>query len=129
MGSVDADRPILVTGAAGFVGSAVTARLLALGHKVLAMDIDHNTGRLEAHPLLECVTADIRDADAVIALVDRAERVLHFAAIADVRVYSERPLDVLEVNLMGTRTVLLAAHRARIPVLFASSATCSADRA
>lgn len=121
MGSVDADRPILVTGAAGFVGSAVTARLLALGHKVLAMDIDHNTGRLEAHPLLECVTADIRDADAVNALVDRAERVLHFAAIADVRVYSERPLDVLEVNLMGTRTVLLAAHRARIPVLFASS--------
>lgn len=112
---------VLVTGAAGFLGSHVTARLLERGATVLALDVAHDQGRLPDHPHLQRITGSVTDPATVDAATSSVDRIVHLAAIADVRAYSDRTLDVLETNLFGTRLVLRAAARARVPVLLASS--------
>lgn len=113
--------PILVTGAAGFLGSAAVGRLVADGHRVLALDTSFERGRVAAHPAVETVVGDVRDEARVGELVGRASRVLHLAAIAGVHHYLERADEVLDVNLLGTRAVVRAAERHGVPVLFAST--------
>lgn len=114
-------QTVLITGAAGFLGSAVATALLQRGHTVLALDTDHGQGRLDDHPHLTKVEADVRDATLIDRWVARCDRVIHFAAIAGVHTYIERTLDVLDTNILGTRNVLLAAARHGRPTLFASS--------
>jgi nucleoside-diphosphate-sugar epimerase/dTDP-4-amino-4,6-dideoxygalactose transaminase len=111
---------ILITGGAGFLGSAAAAALLARGDRVITLDAVPSD-RLPDHPGLERVTGDVRDAACVAACVARADRVLHLAAVAGVHTYLERTLDVLDVNILGTREVLLACHRAAKPVVMAST--------
>lgn len=113
--------PVLVTGAAGFVGSALTGWLLAKGHAVVALDLDFGADRLPQDPRLERVVGDVRDAALVDALVARCARVAHLGAIAGVHHYLARTFDVLDVNILGTRTVLEAAARHGRPTLLAST--------
>ncbi len=113
--------PVLVTGAAGFLGSAVTHELVARGYRVLALDRDFSDARLEDRPEIERVCGDVRDADLIDELVSRSCRVLHFAAIAGVHDYLERPMEVLDINLLGTRGVLKSAHAHQVPILIAST--------
>ena len=116
-------RPIFVTGAAGFVGSALCRRLVAEGRSVIALDRDFSLGRLDGcdEAEVERVEGDVRDRALVFALAARSSRVVHLAAIADVRHYSDAPLDILEVTILGARNVFEAAHAADVPVVFASS--------
>jgi nucleoside-diphosphate-sugar epimerase/dTDP-4-amino-4,6-dideoxygalactose transaminase len=115
------DAPVLVTGAAGFLGSAIARALVDAGHRVLAFDRDHAQGRLPDHPAITRITGDVRNAEQVDALVAESSRVLHFAAVAGVHTYLQQTLEVLDVNLLGTRNVLLAAHRHDVPTVIASS--------
>lgn len=115
------ERPILVTGAAGFVGSALSRRLEAKGYGVIGLDRDFSLGRLDASAGVELVEGDIRDRALLAELTARCSRVVHLAAIADVRRYSEAPLEILDVTMMGSRNVFEAAHAAGVPVVFASS--------
>lgn len=114
--------PVLVTGGAGFLGSQVTAALVAAGRSVIALDVQHGQGKLDASlPGVEVVEGDVRDEALVDRLVARSERVIHLAGIAGVHDYLQRAAEVLDVNLMGSRAVLYAAHRHGRPVLFAST--------
>lgn len=114
--------PVLVTGGAGFLGSQVTAALVAAGRRVIALDAHHDQGKLDAGLRgVERVSGDVRDDALVDALVARSERVVHLAGIAGVHDYLQRAAEVLDVNLMGSRAVLQAAHRHGRPVLFAST--------
>ena len=112
---------VLVTGAGGFLGSALAAALLARGHQVVALDVGWALGRLPDHPALERHTGDVRDEALMRRLVTGCHRVLHMAAVAGVHDYMSRPFEVLDVNVLGTRAVLLAAREVGAPVLFASS--------
>lgn len=115
---------VLVTGAGGFIGSAVVARLRAAGHAVIAFDQSFPEGKLDVSPApgpLEVVTGDVRDLASLHPWLRRATRVIHLAAIAGVHAYQERPWDVLDVNVQGTRNVAWAASEIGVPVLFASS--------
>lgn len=104
---------ILVTGAAGFVGSNLVDRLLADGHEVTGFD-NFSTGRREfleaagrsARFRLE--QGDLSDTDAVARAVQGAELVFHLAANADVRFGTEHPRKDLEQNTIGTANVLEA---------------------
>jgi UDP-glucose 4-epimerase len=111
---------ILITGGAGFLGSAAAGALLARGDRVITLDAVPSD-RLPDHPHLERVVGDVRDAGVVADCVAAADRVLHLAAVAGVHTYLERTLEVLDVNILGTREVLLACHRAGKPVVMAST--------
>lgn len=107
---------ILVTGAAGFVGSHVCDRLLAEGRRVIAVD-DLSSGRIanlgEARSYgkeFSFEHLDIR-ADALASLFERhqPEVVMHLAAQSSVTVSSQDPRKDADVNILGTINVLRCA--------------------
>ena len=102
-----------ITGAAGFVGSHLADRLLALGQDVIGFD-NFSTGRAEflacamEHPRFRLHRADLLDLDALTAAMKGAEFVYHLAANADVRFGTQHPRRDLEQNTIGTWNVLEA---------------------
>jgi len=120
---------MLVTGGAGFIGSALVDRLLAEGHEVDAVD-DLSTGSLanlsEARATgggFRFHHLDIRE-QALIDLVAhrRPEVIFHLAAQASVAVSVARPVYDAAVNVLGTIRVLEAAREAKIrKIVYAAS--------
>jgi len=115
---------ILVTGGAGFIGSHLTQRLLADGHRVRVLD-DLSTGKksnLEQCPTVEFIQGDVGDLDTVAIAVQGCQAVFHKAAIASVQRTVEEPLSSSRVNYQGTLNVLDAATKAGVKrVVFAAS--------
>ena len=119
---------ILVTGAAGFIGSHLVERLLRDGAEVVGVD-DLSTGKLanlalaSEHPSFRFVEQDITSAAFRDLVRDvRPDAVLHLAAQMDVRKSVADPLHDSHVNVVGTVNVLEAAVRAGVGrLIFASS--------
>lgn len=119
---------VLVTGAAGFIGSALVDRLLADGHTVVGVD-DLSSGRAanlddaRAHGGLNFVQADIVTADLGALLAEHTpEVVYHLAAQIDVRRSVADPEFDATVNVIGTVRLAEAARRAGVrKVVFTSS--------
>jgi len=107
----------LVTGACGFVGSRLVARLADAGEEVLALD-DLSLGRPESLPAgVEAAAVDIRDTGALTDLValHRPRSVFHLAAIHFVPACNADPPGALSVNVVGTQSLLSALERAHLP--------------
>lgn len=131
--SPDPRVTVLVTGAAGFIGSHVVDRLLSEGRDVVGLDsFDDlysperkrgNLKRAREHARFRLITGDVRDPEAL-ARVPDVDAVLHLAARASARVSLDQPALYEDINVAGTST-LLAWIRARgIPSLvFASSSS------
>jgi UDP-glucuronate 4-epimerase len=105
---------VLVTGAAGFIGSQVCARLLSEGARVLGLDNlndyyevslkEARLARLTGKPGFEFVKADISDRDAIMALAERCKgltHIVHLAAQAGVRYSLIDPYAYVTSNVMG----------------------------
>jgi UDP-glucuronate 4-epimerase len=125
---------ILVTGAAGFIGSHVCETLLQRGERVVGLDNFDDFYSLEAkernlagaldHRDFAMVRGDIRDADALSGLPDDVEAVVHLAARAGVRPSIEQPELYADVNVMGTVQLLAWAKRRGVRrFVFASSSS------
>ncbi|TFV96557.1 NAD-dependent epimerase/dehydratase family protein [Oxalobacteraceae bacterium OM1] len=127
---------ILVTGAAGFVGSAVAARLARIGAHVVGCDNfnDYYPRALKydrVHSLLDphgvpCETVELSDAHAVSELfrLYRPTHVLHLAAQAGVRYSLQNPSAYIQSNLVGFANVLEACRQRRVQhLLYASSSS------
>src|SRR5215469_2478123 len=105
-----------VTGAAGFVGSHVTDRLLSSGHKVTGYD-NFSTGharfleQASANDRFSLIRGDILDLELLSASMRGADFVFHVAANADVRFGTEHPRRDLEQNTIGTWNVVEAMRR------------------
>ena len=118
---------VVVTGAAGFIGSNLTDALLALGQRVVGID-DFSTGSrrfLEgalAHPGFELVEMDLLEGgDALPGIFAGAGAVVHLAANADVRFGWDAPARDLKQNIVVTHNVLEGVRRADVPRLLFSS--------
>jgi UDP-glucose 4-epimerase len=107
---------VLVTGAAGFIGSTLTDRLLSLGHTVVGVD-NLSTGQPEfiaaakANPLFTLRVHDLLDLDALVESTNGMDLVVHLAANADVRFGPDHPRRDLEQNIIVTWNVLEAMRR------------------
>ena len=128
--------PILLTGAAGFIGYHVAERLLADGERVVGIDnlSDYydvglkraRLGRLAASSNFEFIEADIADRVAMPALFARLRPAscVHLAAQAGVRYSLEHPHAYLDANLAGTLNILEGCrHNPVSHLVYASSSS------
>jgi UDP-glucuronate 4-epimerase len=115
---------ILLTGAAGFIGSHVAKALLERGDRVVGVDnlndyydVQLKQARLallSAYPGFVFAKLDVADRDGVFALVERHQdlrSIIHLAAQAGVRYSLENPYAYIDANVMGTLVMLEAARR------------------
>lgn len=127
---------ILVTGAAGFIGSTLSLRLLARGNRVLGLDNlndyydvslkEARLARLRAHSGFEFEKADIADREAMARLfaARRFDAVMHLAAQAGVRYSIENPAAYVDTNLAGFGNVIEGARRSEVGhFVYASSSS------
>lgn len=120
----------VVTGAAGFIGSHLTDRLIAGGCTVVGLDNLSNGRRanLEAAERSGRFTfheVDVADIDTISPLFAGADWVFHLAALADIVPSIERPLHYHHSNVNGTVSVLEAARRAGVKrLVYAASSSC-----
>ncbi len=119
-------KPVLVTGASGFVGWHVARRLIERGHRVRALV--RNGSRIPELDV-EPVTGDLRDASSLDRAVAGCSVVYHVAA--DYRLWSKNSADLYASNVDGTRNMLTAAQSAGVErVVYTSTVGCvSGDEA
>src|ERR1700704_2974981 len=120
---------ILVTGAAGFLGSHLCDRLLALGHRVVGMDnfitgSRSNLGHLKGHPNFQLILHDVAN---FIEVEGPLEGVLHFASPASPVDYLELPIQTLKVGSLGTHKALGLAKAKGARFLLASTSEVYGD--
>lgn len=116
-------RRILVTGGAGFVGSAVTRRLVDAGARVTVLD-DLFTGQADAVPTgASLVQGSVTNVELIKDLVADHSLVFHLAA-RNIIASTANPRDDYDTNIGGTLNVLLAAKASRPDrVVYSSSAS------
>lgn len=111
-------RQVLVTGAGGFIGSHLCERLVQEGAKVRAFvrytshpDVG-NLGHLPKEVVrgIEIVRGDLRDPEAVRGAVGKVDTVFHLGALIAIPYSYVNPREVIDVNVMGTMNVLVAAR-------------------
>ncbi|ADG08615.1 protein CapI [Caulobacter segnis] len=133
--------PIIVTGAAGFVGYHVAERLLDRGEAVIGVDVfnayydpalkEARASRLDGRDAFTMVRMDIAEHEALAALVNAsgAKQVIHLAAQAGVRYSIDNPFAYERSNLAGHLSVLEACRHAGVEhLVYASSSSVYGDR-
>ena len=120
---------VLVTGAAGFLGSHLCDRLLAQGHRVVGMDnfvtgSSANVADLRDHRDFQFVLHDVTN---FIEVQGPLDGVLHFASPASPVDYLELPIQTLKVGSLGTHKALGLAKAKRARFLLASTSEVYGD--
>ena len=115
------DRKILITGAAGFIGSNLASRLLAEGYEVLGMDNLAFGLRENVPEDVEFYHLDIRDKD-MVPLFKGVDTVFHLAAKNCISDCQTDPVETAQINVCGTVNVFEAARRAGVrKIVYAES--------
>jgi nucleoside-diphosphate-sugar epimerase len=119
-------RRVLITGGAGFIGTAVVHRLLARRWAVRVLD---NFSRGASRRLadidgsIECLDADIRDRAAVLSACAGRDLVIHLAAVNGTRHFYGEPVTVLDVAVRGMLNVLDGCRVHQVPELVLASSS------
>jgi UDP-glucose 4-epimerase len=116
----------LITGGAGFIGSHLSERLIADGHRVTVID-DLSTGSvrnirgLKDREGFRYFIETALNRPVMAELVDEADAVFHLAAAVGVRLIVESPVRTIETNVRATEMVLELANKKKKKVLIAST--------
>jgi len=113
-------KRILVTGGAGFVGSAIIKRLLLDGHDVESLD-NYDSGLLEnEHDGCQYHRADI---ESISLFGDDYDLCIHLAALSRIQPSFSNPTETYRVNTTGTQTVCEWARKTKTAVIYAGSSS------
>lgn len=124
---------VLITGAAGFIGSSLAERLIGRGDEVLGLDNfdpfydrrlkERNLAALRGTSAFRLVEGELLDGALLDRLVAGVEAVVHLAALAGVRPSLAEPARYMRVNVEGTTTLLEACRRADVRRLVVASSS------
>ena len=127
---------ILVTGAAGFIGSTASLRLLARGDQVVGLDNmndyyevslkESRLARLTSHANFRFVKLDVADRTGMDALfaAEKFDKVIHLAAQAGVRYSLQNPHAYIESNIVGFTNILEGCRHNKVAhLVYASSSS------
>jgi UDP-glucose 4-epimerase len=121
---------VVVTGGAGFIGSAVVNLLLEKGYTVRVVD-DLLTGdlrNLPDHPRLRFVKHDVTVAEGLDNVLNGAETIIHMAAVASVPECESNPMKAFKVNVRGLENIIkLGVKNSVKKIVFTSSAAVYGD--
>lgn len=122
--------PVVVTGGAGFIGSHMVDLLLDRGYSVRVID-DMSGGRhanISHHSQntdFELLETDIRSLEPGNSFFSGARYVIHFAGIGDIVPSIDRPIDYMDINVLGTVKLLECARAAGVQrFVYAASSSC-----
>lgn len=123
---------ILITGAAGFLGSHLTDRLLREGHSVLGVDnlctgAFENLNHLADEPRFRFIQWDICDPFPADIELGHVDYIFNLASPASPPEYLRLGVETLRVGSVGTENMLLLAERYRAGFLHASTSECYGD--
>lgn len=111
--------PVLVTGASGFLGSAIAAAVRAAGYRVRVL-VRPSSSRANVSPLDDLCVGDVTDRSSLAAALKGVRFVFH--AAADYRLWARDPRDITRNNVEGTRLIMEEALRAGVErIVYTSS--------
>lgn len=119
-------KKFLVTGGAGFIGSAIVKELLAQGYNVKVLD-SLQRGKLsklkEVEGEFEFEKCDIRDTNKVIKSANGCHGIIHLAYVNGTKFFYSNPDLVLDIAINGMRSVIEAGKKNEISELFLASSS------
>jgi UDP-glucose 4-epimerase len=122
---------ITVTGGAGFIGSHLVEKLLELGSEVSVIDImlcGNKIAHLDGHKKLSVHKVDVTDVPAITPLFNGQDMVFHLAAVVGVEETQDEPVNLLNVEVVGTSNVIALAAKNKVKrFIFASSSEVYGD--
>jgi UDP-glucuronate decarboxylase len=118
---------ILVTGGAGFIGSHLTRRLLALGHEVLVVDNFYSSTRRNLHELLQEPRLELLRHDVTFPLYVEVDQIYHLACPASPVFYQRDPVQTTKTCVHGSINMLGLAKRLKAKILLASTSEIYGD--
>lgn len=99
---------ILITGGAGFIGSHLTSKLVALGHEVVVLDILLRGNKISHDDMqkVEFHQGDVKDRELVMKLSSGCDFVYHFAAVLGVDVVADNPVETMDTEVIGMKNIV-----------------------
>ena len=115
---------ILITGGAGFIGSNLAKKLVDNGNKVVVLDSLLRGNKLEKDTFekITFIKGDVRDLETVKKASLGCDIIFHFAAVLGVDIVADNPVETMDVEVIGTRNVVMAAEVNNIKkIMYAST--------